>query len=332
MNNIVLIIPSLEPKENFIKFLSDAKKSFKNIIVVNDGSSSKYDYIFKKIEKDKILVLKHHINLGKGQALKTAFNYVLHNMSNIEIIVTADSDGQHAIKDIVKCAENALENKDKLILGVRNFSKKNVPLRNKFGNKLTCFVLKSLFNIEITDSQTGLRAFSIKTLEKIINSKGSRFEYETNVLIDAKRNGILFKEVKIDTIYLEDSNKNSHFNPIIDSYKVYRVFYKEIIFLLLSYIINILVFSIIYLEKSTLLIPAVFLSKIISTCSNILLNRDKEYNTNYFTNQVINVFISAFVVSSISAYTDKIILWKIITDLIIAIIMLNIKLYKEFKE
>lgn len=115
----MLVIPSLEPKENFIRILEELSKEFSNIIVVNDGSSEKYDFIFEEIEKMNIIVLKHGINLGKGRALKTAFNYILSECNDIDIVVTADlAFGQHLSKDILKCSSVAIDKPHSLILGV----------------------------------------------------------------------------------------------------------------------------------------------------------------------------------------------------------------------
>ena len=68
----------------------------------------------KKIKDLKIPVIKNHINLGKGRALKYGINYILNTCEECKVIVTADSDGQHSAKDIQKCAKMALENVDKL--------------------------------------------------------------------------------------------------------------------------------------------------------------------------------------------------------------------------
>ncbi len=325
MDNVVLIIPSLEPKREFIDLLLNAQKKIKNIIVVNDGSSSNYDTIFKRIEKANIIVLKHHVNLGKGQALKTAFHYVLKKFPRCEVVVTADSDGQHAIKDILKCAKGALEDNNSLVLGVRNFNEKQVPIRNRFGNKLSNVILKSFYDIKITDSQTGLRACSLAVLKKIIDVKGSRFEYETNVLIAAKRKNIPFKEIDIETIYLADSNHNSHFNSFTDSYKIYRLFANQIIFSLLSYILNITTFSIIYLYDHSLLILALICSKIISISSYILLNRDRRYQKNYFLGELGCLFISSLIIIILSFYTKELIILKIITDLLLILLMTMVR-------
>ena len=51
---------------------------------------------------------------------------------------------------------------------------------------------------------------------------GERYEYEIRMLIYAARHRIPFREVTIDTIYIND-NETSHFRPFHDSVKIYRV-------------------------------------------------------------------------------------------------------------
>lgn len=73
--NIVAIIPSLNPDEKLLKCVSDLKEQgFDKIIVVNDGSNDETKKYFDKLDT---IVLNHEVNLGKGEALKTAFKYYL---------------------------------------------------------------------------------------------------------------------------------------------------------------------------------------------------------------------------------------------------------------
>jgi len=176
-------------------------------------------------EKEECIVIEHSINKGKGQALKTGFTYYLENLMQDYLgIVTADSDGQHSIEDTINIAKLVEEYKDvkTLILGVRNFNKENVPFASKFGNKLTKTIFKLLYNKTINDTQTGLRGFTNSYIKDCIDIPGNRYEYEMNMLIYATKSEITILEKKIDTIYIEE-NKSSHFNPIKDSIKIYKI-------------------------------------------------------------------------------------------------------------
>ena len=94
--NITAIIPAYNPDKKFHIVIDDLVKSgFEHIIVVNDGTDSRYLDLFNKVEKNKnCILLKHEINRGKGRALKTAFKYFLENFSNDIGVVTLDADNQ----------------------------------------------------------------------------------------------------------------------------------------------------------------------------------------------------------------------------------------------
>ena len=134
----------------------------------------------------QVTLLQHHVNLGKGRALKTAFNYYLNYFPDGIGVVTADGDGQHAPEDIIKCVERLRHSPEALILGVRDFSGKDVPLRSRVGNKITRTILKWAIGAPISDTQTGLRGIPRWFLKQILPLKGERFEFETSMLVAGK--------------------------------------------------------------------------------------------------------------------------------------------------
>ena len=220
---LVPIIPALNPDDKLIKLVSELKKDFKDIIIVNDGSES--DLVFNKLNKDCI-ILTHDINKGKGEALKTAFQYYLDNLSNKYLgVVCLDSDGQHLSSDVIKLSE-VLEQEDKFILGTRLFNTKSTPLRNKLGNRITSKVFKWIYKVYIKDTQTGLRAIPNRLINLSLKTSGSRFEYELNVLIQLVKAKEKIKEVDIKTVYLKNSNKKSHFKVLKDSIKIYKTMFQ----------------------------------------------------------------------------------------------------------
>ena len=220
---IVPIIPSLDPDFKLEKLVDELiKNDFKKIIIVDDGSNDKT--IFKKLEKKKeVVLLTHDVNYGKGKALKTAFTYYQENLSDDYLgVVCLDSDGQHKVSDTIKIGETLIK-EDKFILGTRLFNTKETPLRNKTGNRITSTVFKMFYKVYLKDTQTGLRAIPNRLIPLHLNSKGERFEYEINALIDLVLAKEEIIEVDIETVYLENSNKHSHFNPFKDSYRIYKV-------------------------------------------------------------------------------------------------------------
>ena len=203
MKNIYIVIPTLDPDTKIMeKFINDLKKECPNILVVNDGSKSEYKGFFKKLEKSGIEVFEHHKNLGKGRALKDAFNYLLNEHENLVGVVTCDCDGQHGVNDIKNIAEMISLDKDELILGTRDFDKSNVPLKSMLGNKITRMIFKNFVGIKITDTQTGLRGLNANLMNTFIDSVGERYEYETTMLIDCRNKNITIKEDIIENSYI----------------------------------------------------------------------------------------------------------------------------------
>lgn len=226
MEQIIIIIPAYEPDIRLLMLLEDLHKNkIAPVLLINDGSGDKYVEIFNRatdILKDQGILLVHEVNRGKGRALKTAFQYVLDNFPNAVGVITADSDGQHTVEDIGKIRETLLRMPGHLVLGVRDFSMERIPWRSRFGNNLTQKVHTYLTGIHISDTQTGLRGIPKSFMEELLNVKGERFEFEMRMLlVCAGRYTVT--EVPIDTIYDSEKNHKTHFDPIMDSIRIYRI-------------------------------------------------------------------------------------------------------------
>ena len=232
-----LVIPAYEPDYNLIKLIKKIHhKSDFHIIVIDDGSSSKCQIVFEQAEQ-YATVLRHQVNQGKGQALKTAFTFI-QALKIYGTVVTADADGQH--EDIFRVASKASENPNQLILGARAFTGK-VPLRSRFGNSLTRALFKVQTDVSVSDSQTGLRAFTTNMIPFMLKVEGQRYEYEMNMLLEASKEYRIL-EVPIETVYIND-NQGSHFRPIRDGLMIYKNIFKFALTSLSSFIVDYIVYA-----------------------------------------------------------------------------------------
>lgn len=222
--NLAVVIPSLDPTEALSPYIKNLlTRGFDHIYVVNDGSDTSYDTLFSQIsDMESCVVLTHTQNLGKGCALKTAYRHILQNFSECEGIITVDSDGQHTVKDVCQIADALVHYPKSLILGERNLTGKDVPVKSKIGNHLSALLFFLFHGIWIQDTQTGLRGFDISLVQEMISIPGDRFEYEMSVLVTCASKKIPVNTLTIDTIYLE-GNVNTHFDPVKDSLKIGRV-------------------------------------------------------------------------------------------------------------
>jgi len=223
LDHAAVLVPACDPGPTLIPLIASLlEHGFGAVIVVNDGSSSASAAIFVELEPlGRVHILRHAINLGKGRALKNGINYFLAELPRFDVLVTADADGQHTPTDIARVAQAALHATGKAVLGSRCFVK-DVPFRNRVGNRLTRHIFAFVTGTRLADTQTGLRAFPRAMLPVLLLLKGERYEYEMSVLAHICRKGNKPLEVPIQTIYI-DGNSSSHFDPIRDSLSIYLV-------------------------------------------------------------------------------------------------------------
>ena len=271
---MVIIIPAYNPDHHLLEVLKDLKKEInKKVIVVNDGSVGK-DKIFKDAEK-YATILVHEVNKGKGAAMKTALKYIKENLKDEDGFVFVDADGQHKATDVLKMIKAFEEHKNSLIIGARVFSN-DIPKKSLFGNKLTRFVFKMYTHKYVSDTQTGLRCLSTKYIPKLLKIDGDRYEYEMNMLVEFAKNKIDIVEVPIETIYEDKQNSTSHFNPIKDSFLIYKVFLKFFLSSVGSWLIDYIAFIILSLilgKKGFYVVLANVIARLISASFNYTMNK-----------------------------------------------------------
>ena len=226
--NVTIIVPSLDPDEKLIQVVDGLlADGFDDIVLVNDGSHADHLWPFEQAaQHPEVTVLTHEVNKGKGRALKTAFAWCLKNRPDIDGVVTADGDNQHKSADIRRCAQAMIFDPGKVWLGVRDFSLDHVPVRSRMGNTLTRGIMKLACGVSVTDTQTGLRAIPAKDLPLMLRIPGERYEYETQMLLSLRDAGVGIGEVIIETVYI-DENESSHFNPLKDSWKIYKIIFRH---------------------------------------------------------------------------------------------------------
>lgn len=218
-----VLIPAYCPQANLIGLASDlARLGFAPIVIVDDGSGPACRPVFDALAAiPGTHILRHAINLGKGAALKTGMNWLLAEYPDLPGVVTADGDGQHHPDDILAVSRRFLANPENLVLGARQFAG-DVPLRSRFGNLLTRNILQLVLGNHLTDTQTGLRAIPRALMLRLLPVVASGYEFELEMLVAAKHQGIPVVEEPIRTIY-EPGNPTSHFQPLRDSMRIYFV-------------------------------------------------------------------------------------------------------------
>jgi glycosyltransferase involved in cell wall biosynthesis len=227
---VCILIPALNPDERLLGVVAELQTFDPacRVVIVNDGSNPACAPVFEALGKTRgVEVLAHERNLGKGAALKTGLRHLLQTEpdKNGSTIVTADADGQHLPIDILAVAAAAQREPSVLVLGARQFSA-DVPLRSRFGNDLTRFLFGEITGHPLPDTQTGLRAIPRSLIGRIIESSLNGYEFELEMLLLAAQSHTPIRSAPIQTVYLSD-NCASHFRPIRDSARVYRVLLRH---------------------------------------------------------------------------------------------------------
>ncbi|MDI2034672.1 bifunctional glycosyltransferase family 2/GtrA family protein [Paenarthrobacter nitroguajacolicus] len=268
---MIILIPAYEPDHQLIKLIRNLHEAdpWLTIVVVDDGSGPAYKETFDAAARLGCHVLGYPVNGGKGHALKAGFAFIAGNFPGQDV-VCADSDGQHGVADILAVADRVRHVTAATVLGSRNFTG-NVPARSRFGNTVTRGLFRLATGQRITDTQTGLRGYKADMVPWLLGVRGERYEYELNLLLEAKQAGYGIVSVGIATVYLND-NAGSHFRPVADSLRIYAPLLKFLASSLSAFVVDMVMFLVLLGVTDSLLV-AVLGARLVSATVNFLVNR-----------------------------------------------------------
>ena len=152
----VVLIPAYKPDERLVQLTRELKEEKLDVLLVDDGGQQAFAHIFDECRALGAEVAVHAVNQGKGRALKTGLNAALNRWPDLSGVVTADADGQHTLRDILRLIEAMREHPNALVLGSREFTG-DVPFKSRWGNRITRFVYALASGVHVSDTQTGLR-------------------------------------------------------------------------------------------------------------------------------------------------------------------------------
>ena len=268
---MMIVIPAYQPDEKLAGVVDALiQKTVFPIVIVDDGSREDCQPLFAALaEKDRVTVLHHEVNRGKGAAMKTAFQYVYDHCPDEEGVITVDA---------------------------RRFTG-NVPFKSRAGNAITRFVFAISTGVKVYDTQTGLRAFSRENIPRMLSLKGDRYEYEISQLLYCCRELIPIVEVPIETVYIED-NASSHFRALRDGWRIYKMILMFVSSSFLSFLFEYILFLLLsWLTKNWALslLFATTASRVLSSVLNYWLNKrlvfESDSKSSFLRYVVLAVFI-----------------------------------------
>jgi len=200
-------IPAFNEEKNIAAIITKLADITDTIIVCNDGSS---DLTSDIAEKMGAFVINHEKNLGYGAAIRSIF--LKAKELDGDILVTFDADGQHRIEDIEKVTKPIIDQEVDLVIGSRflDESENEVPQYRKVGIKVITKITNASIKKQLTDSQSGFRAYSKKVLVEL-NPSELGMGISTEILIKASSKNFRITEVPIKILYAGDTSTH---NPV----------------------------------------------------------------------------------------------------------------------
>ena len=209
---VCIVIPAYNEEQVISDIVKGIIKQLKanfihgNVVVVNDGSK---DTTGEKAHAAGAIVIDHILNSGAGRATATGLSYA--EQCGYSIAATMDADGQHRPEDVIKGIKLLKKNGDDLLIGSRLIDSKGMSRVKILGNKGLSVITWILFGISSTDSQSGMRIFSRKALEKL-RWRTSGYEFCSEMLWRAKQQHLRVNEYSIKAIYTEYSTQKGQNN------------------------------------------------------------------------------------------------------------------------
>jgi glycosyltransferase involved in cell wall biosynthesis len=205
------VIPVYNHSGSVVQVIQQALALNFPVIVVDDGSTdSTYDEI-KNIPG--ITVIRHKENMGKGAALLTGFIVAA---SVADWAITIDADGQHYPEDALPMIDAIPAGIRPIVVGAREgMTGVHVPWTSSFGRKFSNFWVWLSGGPVLTDSQSGMRIYPLPEAIEL-PTRARRFQFEVEVLVQAKRKGIPVIEAPVRVNYNPAGSRISHFRPFVD--------------------------------------------------------------------------------------------------------------------
>jgi glycosyltransferase involved in cell wall biosynthesis len=212
----VIVIPAYNEARTIGDLARRTRRFCEDVVVVDDGSD---DGTAQCVGELEVELLRHDQNRGKAAALATGFARALER--GADVVLTLDGDGQHRPEDIPRLLAAARRYPDRLIIGARLLRREGYPRARRFANAFADFWIGWASGQQIADSQSGQRVYPAALLRRnsTLQTRASRFTFESEILIRAAREGITTVAVPIFATY-DAAGRPSHFRPVRDIVRI----------------------------------------------------------------------------------------------------------------
>lgn len=200
-SNIFIILSSYNEEETLEEVVTGLVERGFKVLIIDDGSKDNTPSIAKNLVKKfnpMVYYYRHRINVGLGGAIKTGIKAALKR--GADIMITFDADGQHNPDDLYNMYPPLQEGKADIVIASRDFD--DMPTGRRFGNTVMNYITYIFQGKMVTDSQSGLRAFTRETALKL-DLKSPQYAISSEIIGEIKRKNLRLLEVPMTTIYDE---------------------------------------------------------------------------------------------------------------------------------
>lgn len=209
--SIVAVIPAYN-EERFIASVVITTLAYtERVIVVDDGSTDRTAELARLAGADVIQLPR---NGGKGQALNRGFMRA--RELGADVVVMLDGDAQHEPSEIPIVVRSILDGEADVVVGSRFLDTKSaIPGWRQVGQRTLNGLTNSGSGIQLSDSQSGFRAFSPRALDSM-RFRSSGLAVESEMQFAFEQSGLRVVEAPISVSY-RDGNKR---NPVVHGLEV----------------------------------------------------------------------------------------------------------------
>ncbi|AWX32332.1 glycosyltransferase family 2 protein [Methanosphaera sp. BMS] len=200
-SDIYIILSSYNEEDTLEEVVDGLVERGFKVLIIDDGSKDNTPAIAKNLVRKynpMVFYYRHRINVGLGGAIKTGIKAALKR--GADIMITFDADGQHNPDDLYNMYPPLQEGKADIVIASRDFS--DMPTGRRFGNTVMNYITYIFQGKMVTDSQSGLRAFTSETARKL-DLKSPQYGISSEIIGEIKRKNLRFMEVPMTTIYDE---------------------------------------------------------------------------------------------------------------------------------
>ncbi|HEU0208206.1 MAG TPA: glycosyltransferase family 2 protein [Candidatus Udaeobacter sp.] len=219
------VIPAYQDEKHIGDIARRTRERLDHVLVVDDGST---DQTAERAREAGVEVVVHPENRGKGEAIKTGLthwftesNQSVHGLDRqITWAILLDSDGQHLPEEIDRFLLAAADaTKPTFFVGNRMNNVAGMPLIRRVVNRYMSKEISRVCGQMIPDTQCGFRMVDRQLAPRLL-SGGHRFDYDTEVLIIASREGYQVESVPITTVYTDQVSK---IHPLRDALRFFKL-------------------------------------------------------------------------------------------------------------